>query len=355
MPATGLRGFIELLDSKGLLERVTKNVSWKYEIGDIVRDRRTPVLFETIDGYPGARLFSNGLVCTPSLALAVGLDKRAGPREISRHVLKAFTNPLPPVRSRQAPVKENVVTGTDVDLETLPLPWWNRADGSRYVATWHLNVSNNPETGERNIGVYRMMLVSRTSATISFSPRSHLAVHVRKAAELGRPLEMAVAIGVDERLMVPAAAAPPYGVDEYGLAGGLLDRPVELTPCTTIATEVPADAEIVLEGVIDPVGAVTDGPYMDYAGVPNTNTHGRLFRVSAIMFRTNPIFRGTTVGRPGAEDHRLYSLLSRIGYTDFHGSRLRHRAQTLLLRHERYRLFQMMGRVRRTLASREMG
>ncbi len=347
-----MRQFISVLERAGRLTRVTREVSWKYEIGDILKATRSPLLFENIAGYPGKRLFTNGLIQPATIALALGLEESSPLKETARVVAERFRSPIVPVMVDRAPVKELVITGGDIDLTALPVPWWSREDGQRYVGTWHLNITVDPESGRRNVGVYRMMLAGKDAATVSFSPRSHLSRHVAKAEKAGAPLAMAVAIGVSETLMISAGAAPPYGVDELALAGGLAGKPVELTKCSTIAMEVPASSEIVLEGIIETGRPVSDGPYMDYAGVTSVNPDCRLFRVSAISMRSDAIFRGTAVGRPGAEDHMLYCLLSKIGMTDFHGSRIRHRVQTALLRHQAFRLFQLAGRAHRIFGSK---
>jgi len=342
-----LRDFISLLEHKGMLTRVRERVNWKHQIGEMTRGIRTPLLFENIEDYPGKRLFANGLVRPETMALALGLDERARIREIAHAVSERVSTPLSPSIVDEAEVKENIVTGDGVDLRIFPIPWWSPKDGGRYLGTWHVNITRDPESGARNVGVYRMMLLDRNTATLSVYPHSHLARHLRNAEKLGKPLEMAVAIGVDERLMIAAAAAAPYGVDEYTLAGGLAGEPLRITRCVTIKEEVPADAEIVIEGSIEPGVRVSDGPFFDYTGVVNTNPGARLFRVSALMFRDEFIFRGTSVGRPGAEDHILYSLLSRLDLADFHGSRLKRTVQNALLKHGLYRLYQLAGRLHR--------
>jgi UbiD family decarboxylase len=342
-----LRGFIAALERRALLTRVSDRVAWRHQIGDIARTVRMPVLFENIEDYPGRKLFTNGLVRPETLALALGIDGQTGMRGIARCVARRISQPLLPVIVDDAPVKENVVTGDDVDLRLLPIPWWSPNDGGRYLGTWHINVSRDPETGNRNAGVYRMMLLDRNTATLSVYKDSHLARHLKSAERLGRPLEMALAIGVDERLIIAAAASPPYGVDEYTLAGALAEAPLRVTPCAVVHEQVPADAEIVIEGLIEPGVTVSDGPFFDYTGVVNTNPQARLFRVKAVMYRSDYIFRGTAVGMPGAEDHILYTLLAHLGLSDFHGSRVKRRLQNALLKRGMYRLYQSVGKVRR--------
>ena len=339
-----LRDFIASLDKRGELVRIHEEIDWKYEIGRITRSSNRPLLFENIKGYKGSRLFTNGLANYASIALALGIqNKGVSFKTLKKTVKSSLRKPIEPVLSVASRLPENAVT-QGIDLNVLPVPWWSEADAGRYLGTWHLNISHDPETGVRNVGVYRMQIVSPNQTTVSLSPRSHLVRQISKAERKGETLPMAVAIGVDERLIVSAAAAPEYGVDELSLAGALVGKPIEIARCLTQPLEVPTDSEIVIEGFIKPGVRVQDGPFLDYAGIPSTNPHAYLFEVTALLFRDNFIFRGAAVGCPGAEDHQLYSVLSSVGLTDFHGSRIRHFLQTFLLRRRSFRVFQLTGR-----------
>jgi len=340
-----LRDFIRALDERGELKRVHTEVDWKYEIGAITREAKTPLLFENIKDYPKSRLFTNGLASYSSLALALGIqDRKVRFGELVEAARSSFKNPIDPVLVKDSTVTENRTT-RGIDLTVLPVPWWNEIDAGRYIGTWHLNISCDPETGSRNIGVYRMQIIAPNKTTLSVSPKSHLALQIKKAEKRDEALPMAVAIGVDERLIISAASAPAYGIDEYSLAGGLAGKPVELIQCATQPLEVPADSEIVIEGFIKPGIRVQDGPFLDYAGIPSTNPNAHLFEATALLFRNDFIFRGTAVGQPGAEDHQLYSVLSHLGLADFHGSSIRRSMQTFLLRRRAFRLFQLTGRI----------
>jgi 4-hydroxy-3-polyprenylbenzoate decarboxylase len=350
---TAMRDFIKALDERGTLKRVREETNWKYEIGAITRETKSPLLFENIKDYPNRRLFANGLIDDCSIALAIGIEEKLVRfRDLVEAMRKSFANLIVPIFVEDSSVKQNRIT-QGIDLTVLPVPWWSDIDAGRYIGTWHLNISRDAETGVRNIGVYRMQIVAPNQTTVSVSPKSHLALQIKKAEKRDAALPMAVAIGVDERLVISAASAPAYGVDEYALAGGLARRPIELIRCTTQPLEVPADSEIVIEGFIKPNVHVQDGPFLDYAGIPSTNPHAHLFEATALLFRNEFIFRGTAVGRPGAEDHQLYSVLSRLGLADFHGSRLRHSMQTFLLRHRAFKLFQLTGRIGKFVPGRK--
>jgi UbiD family decarboxylase len=339
-----LRGFIARLDREGLLRRIEQSVDWRYEIGEITRNQRAPLLFENIKDYPGRTVFTNGLRCTASIALALGLAPGIGQREIVREAVRRIANPIQPVMGETGPVLENAVEGRDINFLDFPVPQWSKQDGGRYLGTWHINVTRDPDTGHRNLGVYRMQVLGPDRATVSTSSTSHLGRHLAKAAREQRPLEMAVAIGASEALMIAAGAAYPEGHDEYDLAGSLQQEPVRLLRCKTVDLEVPADAEVVIEGLIQPGARVLDGPYFDYAGMPTTNQNASVFEATRLMFRNQPIFRGSAIGHPGAEDQQLFSILSRLNLFDFHDSRIRHVVQMNLIRAGLFRAFQFAGR-----------
>jgi len=341
----GLREFIAGLDHTGLLVRRTAPTDWRFQLGELSRQSDSPLLFERIKDYPGYKLFTGGLSSIPSIALALGLEPATPQLELVRVLKGRLSRPQPTLEVRTGLPPTTSATGSQVKLYNLPVPWWSEIDAGRYVGTWHLNITKDPETGKRNAGIYRMQVLSENQTTVSVSPRSHLAMHLEQCERARRPLEMAVAIGVAEPLIMAAAAALPYGTDELTVAGGFLTQPVEVAKCRTVDLEAPANAEIVLEGKILPGAWVTDGPYLDYAGIPSVNPRAFLFEVTAVTSREQPIFRGMAVGRRGAEDHQLFALLSRLGLVDFHGSHFRQRLQNILLRRRCFRLFQWAGRV----------
>lgn len=337
------RLFIDRLLKEGLLRRVDNLVDWKYELGEIARRSELPLLFVNVKDYPGLRVFTNGLASLSSMALALGFQKEEGWKEILRKVSLGAGVPIEPVILETGPVSENIVTGQDVNLFRFPVPHWSKYDAGRYIGTWHANVTRDPETGSRNLGVYRMQILSQNQTTVSTSGNSHLSHHFAKAEKKGQPLEMAVVIGAAEPLVMAAAAGYPRGSDEYELAGGLQGAAVRLIRCRTVNLEVPAEAEIVIEGLLKPGVRVQDGPYFDYAGKPTTNENAYLFEVTSIMFRNNPIFRGAAVGHPGAEDQQLFSLLAGLNLFDLHDSRARHQFQSRLARGRFFRAFQFVG------------
>ena len=347
-----LRSFISEVEEAGALFRITNDVNWKFEIGEMTRavgnssKGSHALLFENVKDYPGWCVFTNGLGTYTRIAIALGVSMPNSDRGLVEVIKQRIANPFKPEVSHVRQSVYNVHLEKEVNLFRLPVPWWHKEDGGRYIGTWHLNITKDPETGQRNVGIYRMELLDKKTTTVSFSPKSHIGVHFNKAEKINKPLEMAVAIGVPEVCIIAAAAAPPYGVDEFALAGGLNAGPVKLTKCRTVNLEVPASSEIVLEGRILPNIRVKDGPFLDYSGVPNTNPNACQFEVQCLMYKDNPVFRGAAIGYPGAEDHLLLSLLAYSGCLDFHGSTTRQKVQNMLLKHRMFRCFQLIGRLR---------
>lgn len=341
-----LRVFIARLAAAGRLSRISRPVHWKCELGAVARARRRPVVFENIQDYPGHRVFTNGLSDLSLIALALGFDPAVSADSLTAACRTRLSRPIDPVVAADAPpFLENKLEGDALDLRCLPIPQWSPMDGGRYLGTWHINVTHDPETGERNAGVYRMQLLSANRAAVSASAGSGFAAHFAKAGRQDQPLPMAVAIGVPEAVMIAAAAASPPGMDEYVLAGALQQDPVALHRISALALDVPALSEIVIEGHVLPGIRVEEGPFFDYCGVPNVDRHAYVFEACRIFFRSQPIFRGAAVGLPGAEDHQLFAFLARLGLVDFHGPQAKQRLQNFLWRRRRFRAIQWLGRL----------
>ena len=340
-----LHQFIARLEEHGRLRRIDAEIRCKLELGAVAREHSGPIFFENIHGYPGTSIFTNGLSDIQCVAIALNIAADSSAPAILREIKHRASGCIQPTCVSSGQWAENTLRGDAVDLFELPVPQWHPSDGGPYLGTWHINVTNDPETGDRNVGVYRMQLLGPRAVTVSTAPKSHLAIQMAKAERRGQPLEMAVAIGVPESVVMAASAACPYGRDEYELAGALEGDRILITPCQTTALQVPASAEIVIEGTIKPGVRVSDGPYFDYAGTVNKNPNAFLFEVNSLSFRNHPIFRGTSVGRPGAEDHQLFAVLAASDLLDFHGRPSKQAAQNLLVRHRLFKSFQFVGRL----------
>jgi 4-hydroxy-3-polyprenylbenzoate decarboxylase len=318
--ALDLREFIEMLSRARHLTRVKERVDWKHGIGRWTRSRRKPLLFENIKDYPDQRIFTNGLNDALCIAMALGFDPGLPIERVIAQSRKRLRDPLQPKIVATGPLMENVVPSVALDLLQFPVPQWSQHEGGRYIGTWHLNISKDPDTGQRTAGVYRMKVVGPKQATVNASRRSELARQVAKAEAKKAELPMAMAIGAPEATVIAAAASCPKGIDAFELAGALQQKPVELMKCGHL--EIPAHSEIVIEGFIHPDARVEDGPYPDHNGRLVTNPKAFLFEATRVMHRDDPIFRGRAIGKSGIEEQQLNAFLAELGLLESQKSRL---------------------------------
>lgn len=321
MAFNDLREFIAILEKAGELLRIKEAVDWKYELAGWTRycydakPRGPALLFENIKDYgPGFSVFTNGLGTYPRIALALGLSPETSVQELIEVYRQRLGKPIAPRMVASGPVQENIMTGQEVDLFQFPVPWWHPRDGGRFIGTWCSNISRNAETGVYNLGLYRMQVFDKNHCGVGFLPRTHLGLHYSQRERKNEPLEMAVAIGVDETIIMATTTGVPESVDEYAVAGALREKPVELVKCQTIDLCVPATAEIVLEGVILPHARRPEGPLGEHTGYHAGGVRMRpIYEVSAITFRNQPIFRGQLHGKPADEAHILGSIIKGAG------------------------------------------
>src|SRR5690606_16208870 len=221
---------------------------------------------------------------------------------------------LPPKRVRTAPVQQVVWRGDEVDLSRIPvLTTWPQ-DGGPFL-TLPLVVTKDPIEGDLNIGMYRMQVLGRNVTAMHWQRHKTGARHFENAREAGQRLEVAVALGGDPALTYAATAPlPPIpGLNEYSLTGFLRGRSLELVKGVTVDLEVPAHAEIVLEGYVDPAEElVVEGPFGDHTGFYTLPDLYPAFHVTAVTMREAPIYPATVVGKPPMEDAYLIEASERI-------------------------------------------
>jgi phenylphosphate carboxylase alpha subunit len=299
------RTFIDKLQSTGDLVRIGDEVSWDLELGAISRlacERDAPaILFERVADYPGNVVFVNPLATWRRVALAFGLPPDAPIREIYAEYERREGAAIPPVVVSDGPCKEVVRTGKDIDLFDFPAPMLHDGDGGRYIGTWDLVASREPETSWINWGTYRFMLYDALHLTGFPRPTSHLGkVFQDHYVPKRQPMPLAIVIGADPLSHFAASATYKIGGDEASLAGGLRGNPVEVIKCHTNDLLVPAQTEIVIEGEVLPDRIGLEGPYGEYPGYRTGEMgNGILFRATAITHRTDPVF---TIDATGYKD-----------------------------------------------------
>lgn len=184
-------------------------------------------------------------------------------------------------------------------------------DGGRFI-TLPMVFTKDPQSGQRNCGMYRMQVYDEHTTGMHWHMHKGGAAHYRKACELGRRLEVAVVIGSDPACMYSATAPLPEGIDEMLFAGFLRKSPVELVRCETVDLEVPANAEIVLEGYVDPGEQRPEGPFGDHTGYYCLVDNFPVFHLRCITHRKDAIYPATIVGKPPMEDCYIAKATERI-------------------------------------------
>ncbi len=335
-----LNEFVQAIDAAGELVRVRQPVKAHLELCEIAdRVMKQPgggpaLLFENVilrDGtrsrFPvGINLF--GSMSRMALSLGVEYLDDHGDRITKLLDLKVPEGILgklsmlprlmevakfPPRMQSGTPACQEVVwRGDEVDLDQLPIITCWPEDGGPYI-TFPMVITKDPKRGIRNVGMYRVQQLGKNTLAMHWQRHKVGAAHWREMAEKGERMPVVIAIGADPASMYSASAPLPPTVDEFIFAGFLRRKPVQLAKALTCDLEVPADADFVLEGYIDPAEAlVTEGPFGDHTGFYSLADLYPKVHVTAVTMRRNPIFPATIVGRPPMEDFYLGHATERI-------------------------------------------
>jgi 4-hydroxy-3-polyprenylbenzoate decarboxylase len=326
-----LSSFVEELRRRGDLATIRERVSPILEITEIadraVKSGGPALLFENVEGseFPVAiNLFASRARMLEALGI--------GSWEEWEERLEFFLDPKPPEgflgklkalpkvadlasvfpkTVRSAPCQEVVETGDAVDLGRLPvLKCWPQ-DAGRFI-TMPLVVTRDPATGRANVGMYRMQVYDRNTTGMHWQKHKDGAGQARGYAREGRRMEIAAAIGADPATVFSAIAPLPPGVSEFLFAGFLRGESVPLVPAKTVDLLVPAEAEFVLEGWVDPRESRLEGPFGDHTGYYSLADYYPVVHVTAVTARRDPIYPATLVGRPPMEDYYLGHATERI-------------------------------------------
>ncbi|HXW97488.1 MAG TPA: menaquinone biosynthesis decarboxylase [Gemmatimonadales bacterium] len=335
-----LQEFIAAIEKAGDLVRVREPVKARLEIAEIAdrcmksKGGGPALLFERVvlgDGreseFPVAiNLFGS----MRRICLALGVDQldEIGARISDLLNLKvpdgllgklamlprlAEVAKFPPrTRGGRPPCQEVIWKGDEVDLDRVPfLTTWPK-DGGRYI-TLPLVITEDPRSGVRNVGMYRVQVLGKNRLAMHWQRHKVGAAHWREMAERGERMSVAIAIGADPASVYSGSAPLPPTIDEFLFAGFLRGSPVELARAVTCALEVPAEAEFVIEGYIDPAEPlVTEGPFGDHTGFYSLADLYPEVHVTAVTMRKRPVYAATLVGRPPMEDYYLGHATERI-------------------------------------------
>ena len=329
----GMGAFVRALEQSGELVRIRRRVDPHLEVAAIA-DRVTKasgpaLLFEQVAGSKSPLLI-NAFGSRRRMSLALGVEDLeeharaiealvrtrapSSARDLAQMALKLpELAHVPPRTAARAPCHDVVRTGDEVDLDELPiLTCWPK-DGGPFITLPQV-VTRDPETGTRNVGCYRMQKLDARSTAMHWQVHKTGARHFRRARELDLPrLDVAVALGGDPALTYAATAPLPDGIDEWMFAGFLRKRAVGTVRCKTVDLDVPADADFVLEGYVDPREELAlEGPFGDHTGYYTPVDRFPRFHVTAITRRGDAVYPATVVGPPPMEDAWLGKATERL-------------------------------------------
>lgn len=335
--ARDLREFLRQLEQRGQLQRILALVDPDLEIAEIanqmLQQGGPALLFENVKGsaYPIAL---NLMGTVERVCWAMNMQQ---PEELETlgKKLSLLQQPKPPKKIAQAvefgkvlfdllrakpshrgflqsvPCQQVIVQSEDIDLNQIPMIRPYPGDGGKII-TMGLVITKDCETGTPNVGVYRLQLQSRNTMTVHWLSVRGGARHLRKAAERGKKLEVAIALGVDPLILMAAATPIPVDLSEWLFAGLYGGSGVALARCKTVDLEVPADSEFVLEGTITPGETLLDGPFGDHMGYYGGVEDSPLIRFHCLTHRQDPIYLTTFSGRPPKEEAMMAIALNRI-------------------------------------------
>ena len=328
MPIENTSQFIEELERAGELKRVKTEVDTNLEIAEILRramySNGPAILFENVKNYDMPVL---GNAFGSLKRLEIGLETtdftEIGQRIVDltkMDIPSGFLNKIKklPELSKMSdsfPKLENNGPVTEVfsdspSFDKLPiLKTWSK-DAGKFI-TFGLVATKHPETGIRNLGVYRMQIVDSTHALMHWQKHKRGAHHHELKKEKGEKIEVAIIIGGDPATVFSGVAPVPEGLDKYLFAGITRKKGIKTVKCKTVDLEVPANAEIVLEGYVDPSDTRDEGPFGDHTGYYTPKEPFPTFTLTGVMQRKKPIYLTTVVGKPILEDSYIGKVIER--------------------------------------------
>lgn len=300
--AYDLRVFLDQVRALGELKEIA-GAHWNLEIGaltELFAEESLPpaLLFDDIPDYPkGRRVLSNVLYSPARQALALGVapELRGIPLVVEIKRRLAEMKLLAPTEVKSAPVLQNVVSGSAVDVGKFPAPQWHEKDGGRYIGTFDAVISRDPDSGYVNVGTYRVQMHDANTVGLWMIPGKHGNLIAQKYWRQGKDCPFVIACGVPPSMLLASSLGVPWGVSEYDFLGGLLGEPMAVVKSELTGLPMPANAEIVLEGFAPPPEKLShpEGPFGEWPGYYASGTIDRpVVKVSAIYHRDDPIITG---------------------------------------------------------------
>jgi len=311
-----IRDWIEACERQGELLRIKAEVDWDLELAHIAtlnEGKKGPaLLFENVREYD-IPVLSSALTTRTRMALTLGMPASYTMCQMSREWMKLATKSLiKPVEVDNPPVWEETVTGEGINLFDFPAPKLYPLDGGRFMGTSAFLVTEDPETGWTNLGTYRMQILDERTLGAQIIEGKHADLMLRKYKEMGKVMPAAAVIGANPIDFLVSSTLVSPGMDEYDLIGALRGEPVEVFRSDLTGLKLPANAEIIIEGDIDPNDFRPEGPLGEYTGYYSGKAKWGLpkpcLNVRRIIRRKRPIFWMTTVGKPIGDSHMIQTI-----------------------------------------------
>jgi 2,5-furandicarboxylate decarboxylase 1 len=292
MSDQSMRGLLTALEAAGELHRVKRRVDPRFEIASVLSLRQDgpAQLFERV-GDGAMPVVANLLNSRQRIARGLGIARS----DLHPYCLAALRGPIAPVMVEQGPAQDVAHRAGFELARLLPVPTWFEREGGPYI-TAGVIVAKDPETGRRNVSIARLRLEGGARLMVGIALNHHLYRLAEKAKALGRPLEIAVAIGNHPAVMLASQMYVDLGDDEFAIAGGFLREPVRLLKCKTVDLEVPAETEIVLEGLLRPDELVEEGPVSEFPGFYVRYGPGLGVDITCVTHRADAIYQAILPG-----------------------------------------------------------
>lgn len=312
-----LRSFLQVLEERGLLHRVTREVDRDWEVAAVSRvlfrnvpsARRPALLFEHVRGSD-LRIAAGVIGASPAVYAAVlEIDPDRLLADLAGRWTAAVAAPVPPRVVDRAPCQEVVLRGEEADMFRFPHQTWTVGEDPGYFLTAPCVISVDPETGTRNVGTYRNQIKAPRRLGVHLgSGARHLARHVAANERNGKPTPVAIALGGDPIVSLVSVSALPNDSDELAIAGALRGEPLDVVRCVTQDIHVPAASEIVIEGFIPAGVREPEGPFGEYAGYMAAHGLAPVIEVTAITHRRDPIYHSFISQMPPSESSLIRSV-----------------------------------------------
>ncbi|MBM3486220.1 MAG: UbiD family decarboxylase [Alphaproteobacteria bacterium] len=308
MPDQSIRPLLQNLEQQGELVRVSKEVDPEQNMSAVewknYAENGKSTLFTTIKGHAGWQACSQILADRRKWSIGLGIDEHDLLPEMSRRV----KNPIKPVMvdKAKAPCKEVILKGEAASLYDLPAMIVSEHDGGRFIASG-MGWIKDPDTGISNISIHRQHIMAKDKTGFLMLPRQARRIY-DKFCKINKPMPVAMVVGAHPAIWFGSAYTTGFGIDEMDVSGGLLGEAVRMVKCETIDVEVPAEAELIIEGEVLPNHTEPEGPFGEVPGTYAEAGISEIFKVKAITRRKDPVFYAIHCGFPATDTQATTGL-----------------------------------------------